>query len=219
MGKFGIDLRRVRASIGVMCLGVMVVCSPQGYAQAVEIEKALDDMTSFEADFIQLVSDEKLFREEKSMGKVWIQRPGKFFWRYESGQKMDIVADSINLWIYQPELKQVMVQSLSDIGDDLPINWLASGQPVAQRYNTRKLPERSDGLTWYDLQNKKGGSQEIAFVEIGLKDQVMQQVRLTSSDGRVTLVKFQNPKRNQSIAEQRFEFQPEAGIDIVGSPQ
>jgi outer membrane lipoprotein-sorting protein len=69
------------------------------------------------------------------------------------------------------------------------------------------------------LQTKKGGSQEIAFVEIGLKDQIMQQVRLTSSDGRVTLVKFQSPKRNQSIPEQRFEFQPEAGIDIVGSPQ
>jgi outer membrane lipoprotein carrier protein len=199
--------------------GGVSLSSFQLYAQAPEIEKSLDSMTSFEAEFVQFVTDEKLFREEKSTGKVWIQRPGKFFWKYESGQKMDIIADTVNLWIYQPELKQVMVQSLGNIGEDLPISWLASGQAVAQRYNTRQLPEKSDGLTWFDLQNKKGGSQEISFIELGMKGEVMEQVRLTSSDGRITLVKFQQPKRNQFIDPETFVFKPEAGIDIVGSPE
>jgi len=199
----------------VLCCAIVNV----GYAQSSEIERSLDAMTSFEAEFVQLVTDDKLFREESSAGRVWIQRPGKFFWKYESGQKMDIIADSVNLWIYQPELKQVMVQSLGSIGEDLPINWLASGQAVAERYNTRKLPEKSDGLTWFDLQNKKGGSQEIAFIELGMKGDVMDQVLLTSSDGRVTLVKFQNAKRNQQIESDMFVFKPEAGIDIVGSPE
>jgi outer membrane lipoprotein carrier protein len=198
---------------------LLTLLSLNTQAGTIDIAQALDSMSSFEADFVQTVSDEKLFREEKSSGKVWIQRPGKFFWRYDSGNKMDIVADGINLWIYQPELKQVMVQSLQEIGDDLPISWLASGQPVKQRYNTRQLPEKADGLTWFDLQNKKGGSQEIAFIELGMKGNVMQKVRLTSSDGRVTLVQFQQPKRDHRIAEERFIFQPEAGIDIVGSPE
>jgi outer membrane lipoprotein carrier protein len=210
---------RITDMIGGLAVAGWLLFSMPSVAQVAEVEQALDTMTSFEAEFVQVVTDEKLFREEKTTGKVWIQRPGKFFWRYDSGQKMDIVADGVNIWIYQPELKQVMVQSLNDIGEDLPISWLASGQPVAQRYHTRKLPEKSDGLVWFDLQNKKGGSQEIAFVELGMKENVMQQVRLTSSDGRVTLVRFQQPQRNQNIDPNRFVFEPAAGIDIVGSPE
>lgn len=210
---------RITDMIGGLAVAGWLLFSMPSVAQVAEVEQALDTMTSFEAEFVQVVTDEKLFREEKTTGKVWIQRPGKFFWRYDSGQKMDIVADGVNIWIYQPELKQVMVQSLNDIGEDLPISWLASGQPVAQRYHTRKLPEKSDGLVWFDLQNKKGGSQEIAFVELGMKENVMQQVRLTSSDGRVTLVRFQQPQRNQNIDPNRFVFEPAVGIDIVGSPE
>jgi outer membrane lipoprotein carrier protein len=198
----------------------MYMVSLSAMAVAPEVEKALDTMTSFEADFVQTVVDDKLFREEKSSGKVWVQRPGKFFWRYDTGaQKMDIIADGVNLWIYQADLKQVMVQQLADIADELPISWLASGQPVGQRYNTRKLEEKSEGLSWFDLQNKKGGTQEIAFIELAMQGDMMKQVRLTSSDGKITLVKFSQPKRNNAIDPERFVFRPAPGIDIIGTPQ
>jgi outer membrane lipoprotein carrier protein len=200
---------------------VMVSLSWTGSVVAItEIEQSLDTMTSFEAEFVQLVHDEKVFREEKSSGRIWVQRPGKFFWRYEqAAQKMDIVADGINLWIYQPDLKQVMVQPLAEIADDLPISWLASGQPLAQRFNVRPLPDKSDGLLWFDLQNQKGGSQEIAFIEIGLQGEHMKEVRLTGSDGKVTRVTFHQAKRNEPIASQQFQFNPAVGIDIIGNPQ
>lgn len=190
------------------------------WSAAPAVEAALDTMTSFEADFVQSVSDDKLFRDEKSSGKVWVQRPGKFFWRYDQGpQKLDIIADGVNLWIYQPALKQVMVHQLADIEQDIPVSWLASDQPIAKRYNTRLLADNVRGLTWFDLQNKKGGTQEIAFIELGMKDNLMQEVRLTSSDGKITLVTFSNAKRNTTIDPNKFIFRPEAGIDIIGTPQ
>lgn len=199
-------------------LSLLLVLPAQ--AVAPEVEKALDGMTSFEADFVQVVKDEKMFREEKSSGKVWVLRPGKFFWRYASGsQPMDIIADGVNLWIHQPQMQQVMVQPLAEIAEDIPVSWLASGQPVGQRYNTRKLPAKMDGLDWYDLQAKNGGTLEIAFIELGMQGELMKEVRLTSSDGRVTLVKFSNAKRNAGVSPERFVFRPPAGIDIIGTPQ
>ncbi|MCH9742521.1 MAG: outer membrane lipoprotein chaperone LolA [Proteobacteria bacterium] len=190
------------------------------YAVAPEVEKALDGMTSFEADFVQTVTEERLFKEEKSSGKVWVQRPGKFFWRYDKGpQKMDIIADSINLWIYQPALAQVMVQPMAEIDKDLPVSWLASSQPIGQRYETRKLEDRGDGLTWFDLQSKKGGSQEIAFIELGMQGDVMKEVQLTGSDGKVTKVVFKNVKRNTPIVADQFVYRPAPNIDIIGTPQ
>ena len=189
-------------------------------AAASEVEKALDAMTSYEADFTQVVKESQGFREERSSGRVWVQRPGKFNWRYDKGpQKMDIVADGVNLWIYQPALAQVMVYSMNEIEKDLPISWLASSQPIAQRYNTRKLEDRGDGLVWFDLQNKKGGTQDIAFIELALQGDVMKEVVITGSDGKETRVSFKLAKRNQTISASQFEFRPAPNIDIIGTPQ
>jgi outer membrane lipoprotein carrier protein len=203
----------------VLTTSVLMLAMPV-FAAAPAIESALDTMQSFEADFVQSVSDDKIFRDERSSGSVWVQRPGKFFWRYDQGpQKIDIIADGVNLWIYQPNLKQVMVQQLADIEQDIPVSWLASDQPIGKRYNTRLLADSVRGLQWFDLQSKKGGSQEIAFIEIGMKDNLMQEVRLTSSDGKITLVTFSNAKRNTQIDPNKFIFRPPAGIDIIGTPQ
>jgi outer membrane lipoprotein carrier protein len=205
---------------GLLSVSCAVLFSCSALAAAPEVEKALDAMQTFEGDFVQTVTESNVMREERSSGKVWVQRPGKFFWRYDQGpQKMDIIADKVNLWIYQPALKQVMVQQLADIGDDMPVSWLASDQPIANRYNTRKLAETTDGLQWFDLQNKKGGSQEIAFIELGMKGDTMKEVRLTSSDGKVTLVNFNNAKRNVAINPDIFVYRPVAGIDIIGTPE
>ncbi len=206
-------------SIALFALSTLLL-SFTTWSAAPAVEAALDMMQSFEADFVQSVTDDKLFRDEKSSGKVWVQRPSKFFWRYDQGpQKLDIIADGVNLWIYQPVLKQVMVHQLADIEQDIPVSWLASDQPIAKRYNTRLLADNVRGLTWFDLQNKKGGTQEIAFIELGMKDNLIQEVRLTSSDGKITLVTFSNAKRNTTIDPNKFIFRPEAGIDIIGTPQ
>lgn len=202
-------------------IGLMLcVASWQVWAVAPEVEKALDTMTSYEAEFTQVVKEAQGFREEKSSGKVWVQRPGKFNWRYDKGpQKMDIVADGVNLWIYQPALAQVMVYAMSEIEKDLPISWLASSQPIAKRYNTRKLEDRGDGLMWFDLQNKKGGTQEIAFIELALQGDVMKEVIITGSDGKETRVSFKAAKRNIAINPSQFEYRPAPNIDIIGNPQ
>jgi outer membrane lipoprotein-sorting protein len=52
-----------------------------------------------------------------------------------------------------------------------------------------------------------------------MKNNLMQEVRLTSSDGKVTLVTFSNAKRNTAIDPNKFIFRPEAGIDIIGTPE
>ncbi|MBD3767746.1 MAG: outer membrane lipoprotein chaperone LolA [Gammaproteobacteria bacterium] len=202
-------------------IGLMLcVASWQVCAVAPEVEKALDTMTSYEAEFTQVVKEAQGFSEEKSSGKVWVQRPGKFNWRYDEGpQKMDIVADGVNLWIYQPALAQVMVYALSEIEKDLPISWLASSQPIAQRYNTRRLEDRGDGLMWFDLQNKQGGTQEIAFIELALQGDVMKEVVITSSDGKETRVSFKGAKRNISMNPSQFDYRPAPNIDIIGNPQ
>jgi outer membrane lipoprotein-sorting protein len=123
------------------------------------------------------------------------------------------------LWIYQPALAQVMVQPMAEIDKDLPVSWLASSQPIGQRYATRKLEDRGDGLTWFDLQSKKGGSQEIAFIELGMQGDVMKEVQLTGSDGKVTKVVFKNVKRNTPIVADQFVYRPAPNIDIIGTPQ
>lgn len=203
-----------------LCVCGLVFWLTSAQAASNEVEKVLDSMHSFTAEFTQIVKQAHLFQEERSQGKVWVERPGKFNWRYEQGaQKMDIIADGVNLWIYQPTLSQVMVQPLADIEKDLPISWLASTQPIGQRYNTRRLEDKGDGLTWFDLQNKQGGTQEVAFIELALQGNLLKEVLVTGSDGKETRVIFKSAKRDVPISESQFQYRPEPNIDIIGTPR
>lgn len=198
----------------------MIMFLTASAATATELEKALDSLTSFSAEFVQTVKEAHSLREEVSSGQVWVQRPGKFNWQYSTGsQPMTIIADGVNLWIEQPNLSQVIVQSLAAIEQDLPITWLSSNQPIAERYNTRRLEDKLDGLQWYDLQNKRGGTQEVAFIELGLAGNLLQEVLITGSDGKETRVKFQNAQRNTTLDAQLFRYVPSPKTDVIGEPQ
>ena len=48
---------------------------------------------------------------QESKGRLWIERPNKFRWNYESPAKQQIVSDGTRLWIYDEDLKQVTVRA------------------------------------------------------------------------------------------------------------
>lgn len=199
---------------------ILLSTSQVTIAAEADVESALDSLVTFQATFTQTVKEAHAFNEEVSSGQVWVQRPGKFNWQYDTGpQPMTIIADGINLWIEQPNLSQVIVQSLAAIEQDLPITWLSSNQPIAERYNTRRLEDKLDGLQWYDLQNKRGGTQEVAFIELGLAGNLLQEVLVTGSDGKQTRVKFQQAQRNTALDASLFQYTPGPKTDVIGEPQ
>ena len=71
------------------------------------LDRFFEKVDTFKASFIQVVLDENLLALEESSGLLWIARPGRFRWDYESVHPQTIVADGQVLWVYDIELEQV----------------------------------------------------------------------------------------------------------------
>ena len=89
----------------VMGAGLSPACAgADGYEQ---LDRFFEKVTTFKASFIQVVLDENLLALEETSGLLWIARPGRFRWDYESVHAQTIVADGEVLWLYDVELEQV----------------------------------------------------------------------------------------------------------------
>ncbi len=73
-----------------------------------KIQSFYKKINTIEAKFVQ----ETTFitgRKEIRTGKLWIKKPGKFRWEYQSPEKFLIVSNGAKVFIYYPEDKEVLI--------------------------------------------------------------------------------------------------------------
>ena len=83
-----------------------------------DLAALLNNTQSMRANFRQTVYDNRGKVIQKSVGYMAMQRPGKFRWESTSPIPQLIIANDSRLWIYDPDLEQVTIRSLSkEIGE------------------------------------------------------------------------------------------------------
>lgn len=196
-------------------------------AQATTASDALrafiDQVRTFQADFTQVQTDEKGRLVKTQSGRMWLSRPtaaapdrvGRFRWDYQKPYEQLIVNDGKQIWVYDPDLKQVTVR---------PARQALAGSPaelLSQRSALNQAFEIEDG-------GSKGGVQKVRLVprakdsdfksiDLSLRDGVP--VRMVFEDrlGDSTTVRFSQVKTNAPIAADRFIFVPPPGVEVVGA--
>lgn len=173
----------------------------------------LNNLHSFRANFVQTQPDEQLFELNKSTGYVVLQRPGKLMWVYQSPEHQEIISDSLNLWVYEPDIDQVTVRPLTSVQTDFPLRWLLFNESIESNFNI--LPESiKKGVSWYNLTPKD--STYFQSLEVAIKDDQLVQLWMYQSMDNVTKVVFTDGQQNQTIADNQFDFKPPAGVDVIG---
>jgi outer membrane lipoprotein carrier protein len=118
--------------------GVQADSSP-GYVQ-----DFFNELHTLQADFDQQVVDSEHNVIQSSQGHMWIKRPGRFRWDYETPYRQQIVADGERLWSYDEDLEQVTVQKVSDVLTSTPAMLLSGGQPLEEVFVIEELkPSKS----------------------------------------------------------------------------
>src|SRR5687768_9284600 len=74
------------------------------------LNQLLRNIRSMRADFIQTLMDNNGKMIQQSWGKMALQRPGQFRWETKRPNEQLIVANGSRLWIYDPDLQQVVVR-------------------------------------------------------------------------------------------------------------
>ncbi len=187
--------------------------SLSAFAQNENLEKILTKLNSFEADFIQKVTDSSNQVIDESAGKVMFLKPNFFRWEYEAPSENEIVSDGEFLYLYDPDLKQVIVSKLDRQINMSPAMLLVSDN-VNEFFNT-KLISNSKNNTKFIAEPK---NEEAAFfkqVIFNFKDNKLDGMKVLDNFDNLTTINFHKIIQNKGINEGKFLFNFPDDIDVI----
>ena len=195
----------------VMGAGLSPACAvADGYER---LDRFFEKVTTFKASFIQVVLDENLLALEETSGLLWIARPGRFRWDYESGHRQSIVADGEVLWLYDVELEQVTRRAQESAIGQTPAVLLSGGQQYRKDYNVTILG-RQGAVNWISLVPKfSDGS--FAEIQLGFEGETLRLIQLLDELNQITRVTLANVFENEPIPDSVFRFIPPTGVDVI----
>lgn len=195
------------------CLLVMALMFA-GTVQAdavTDLKTWLQETRTLKADFAQTSAGG--FTGGKSQGTMAISRPGKFRWSIVKPYNQLMVGDGQRIWLYDPELRQVIVRKSDKALGGSPAALLAGDNDVDQRF-TLKTDGEHGGAQWVIAEPRQNDT-GFARIRIGLSGNELKGMILEDSFGQVTTLIFSNVIRNGDVAPSQFRFSPPAGVDIL----
>ena len=172
------------------------------------------DTQTARTPFTQTVTDRNGRVVQKANGEFMLARPGRFRWLVDKPYRQLVVGDGERVWIYDEDLKQVVVRRLGDALGSTPAALLAGREDVEKAFSWKELPS-SGGLDWLAATPL---SRDAAFAEIrlGFDERTLAALELTDGFGQKTVVRFGEMARNPQLPPDAFRFTPPPGADIIG---
>ena len=177
------------------------------------LEKILVNLYSFNADFVQIVKDSTNQIIDESSGRVMFKKPNYFRWEYEAPSKNEIISDGEFLYLYDPDLKQVIVSKLDKQITMSPAMLLVSDN-IHEFFNT-KLILNSSNKTQYEATPKD--LERAFFKRVVFKFNLdrLKEIKVIDNFDNETIIQFFKVIQNQDINEGKFLFNYPDDIDVI----
>ena len=206
-------------TLGVVTLGSVIPGSaaraaPAQATAAQNVEKYLDGLATWSADFAQTIDDGHGKVLRSAAGKLYLQRPGKFRWDYVEPSEQLVLADGKQIWFYDKDLGQANVRDMDSTLASTPASLLSGGGSVSSQFDITALPA-SGGLEWYQLVPKHPDT-DFQLVRIGFAKGELASMFLADKLNQVTQLTFTHSSRNATFAPGLFSFTPPPGVDVIG---
>ena len=168
---------------------------------------------SYSADFTQLLTDEEGEVVEESTGRLWLQRPGKFRWSYDTPWERLIVANETEVWLYDAELEQVTLRSADNAIEQTPAGLLAGNLETLNNYSSTTVSNISGDAVVTLIPLASGGDFQQVILTFAGKD--LLSLSLQDRFGQLTSIELKNIQRNPELAADVFSFSVPDGADLI----
>lgn len=183
------------------------------FAQNDNLEKFLSNLNSFEANFVQEVKDFSNQIIDESSGKVIFLKPNFFRWTYQVPSENEIISDGEFLYLYDPDLKQVIESRLDGQLNMSPAMLLVS-ENIHQFFNTRLL-NNSQNIMEFVAQPKNDESAFFKQVIFIFNNNQLNIMKVLDNFDNLTTIKFHKIIQNKDINEAKFLFNYPDDIDVI----
>lgn len=200
---------------------LLLALSPQVQANKAESENPedilalrslLEPIRSLSAEFNQQVTDAGGFVLDSSEGLLEVAQPARLRWQITAPFEQQIITDGNLLWLYDPDLEQVVVQPFDrDIAATPAILFSGELDQLDSAYFIRR---QAEGL--FSLQPEQGGSL-FSHLQIRFDGPRPVALAITDSLGQVTSISFSAVALNPRFQPDRFTFEIPPGIDVINN--
>ncbi len=171
----------------------------------------------FVARFYQSSTLKAMEITDTASGRIYIKRPDKMRWEYETPEKQTILTDGLQLWMYRPEDKQVMVgQAPTFFGQGKGAGFLANMQSIRANFAIT-LVEASDPQT-YRLKlipiKPQSGLTDI-YLSISQTTHEVLEVLTHNEYEDETRIELTDSKFEQNFDDALFRFETPPGVDVL----
>lgn len=171
-----------------------------------QLGNLLSGVKSMQANFIQTVNGKAI------TGTMALQRPGKFRWQVQKPNRQLIIADGNKIWIYEPDLEQVIEQQMDAKLSVNPAMLLTGSIKDLQNYFVvSKMANNS-----FMLQPKQKNSMFQKIV-LQFNNNILISMIITDNLGNQTNLSFTKIKTNLRLPGKLFKFTVPQGVDVVKS--
>lgn len=188
------------------------------------VQNRYQTLSTMRAKFNQDSYLAALDTSESSGGTVVFHKPGKMKWSYENPEQQEFVLKDHTVWYYQPEIKQVLVDEISELLlTDLPVAFLMGVGKLSEGFVLRGGCASDAGVI-LELDPKPTTAQEVGASrkENSLKslsllvssDGFPAGVRVFDVVGNVTAIALQSVRDSQDVSESEFAVDYPKGTDV-----
>lgn len=203
---------------------VLVILLLLGYVQAIvagqgeeKLRVYLNDLSTLQADFTQRLFNEDGELIETAQGRLYLAKPGRFYWQYQQPYQQRIMSDGQTLWIYDEDLQQVTIRDVEEGLQSTPAAILGGGSRLDEHYLVEEMGE-IEGYDWVKLQSLETDSQ-YRDIRLGFDGTRLGIMILTDNLGQTTRIDFDGEQRNVRLVPSLFEFTPPPGVDVIDDRQ
>ncbi len=164
------------------------------------------------AEFTQTVTSPDGAKRRSSSGTFEFSRPNRFRFSYTKPFEQLIVADGQRLWIFDPDLNQVVSRKQSTALAATPAALLAGAQ--LDRDFTLSNDATRDGIEWVKAVPKQGDG-GFESLRIGFRNGELAGVEILDNLGQRSVLQFKAVRLNVALPADRMVFAVPKGADVI----
>jgi outer membrane lipoprotein carrier protein len=201
--------------VWVVSLGLAVLASAAVDAASLErLRQFVRDTQTARTPFTQVVTDKSGRVVQTVSGQFDLARPGRFRWSVDKPYKQLLVGDGQKVWVFDPDLNQVIVRNMGEALGASPAALLAGKADVESAFSWKDQPV-ADGLDWLQATPLAKDS-TFSEIRLGFDANGLVALELFDAFGQKSVVRFTAFERNPKLAPDLFKFTPPKGADVIG---
>ena len=199
-------------------LSSLLLLSPMLWADAKsDLQQQLRQITSFDAQFIQVVTDEQNNTLQEAKGSLQLQQPNQLRWQQIAPEETLLITSGERTYYFDSFAEQVTIMDTQSLINSTPFVLLTHHQDE-QLWLNYSVVENNGVFELTPIEDEQSQVKRLDIV-FDKKAQGFAKISIVDATGQQTEFSFKDSKLNQPLVSSLFEFVLPEGVAVDDQTQ